>query len=195
MAAPPRSFDTPAVAARLVSGTALCAFDRDLLEVVAWNEEAERVTGIRREHALGRPCWAVLGGRSDDGTLVCHRGCSGARLARSGWPLAPQALSIRTETGRRRVAVETVSCGDVIVHLFRPAPKAERPAPSPRVSLSPRRLEVLRLLGQGMRVRAIAARLGIREATARNHVHGLLVDLGAHSQLEAVSRGRAHGLI
>ena len=190
--------DTRGVSFRLRSGTALCAFDGKL-EVVAWNEAAEELTGVREREALGRPCWAVLAGTAPDGSLVCHGGCSGARLARKGWPLAPQTLNIKTAHGPRRVTVETVALRrdreQLIVHLFRPAPKREQRPRQRAVALTPRRLQVLRLLGEGMSVRRMARRLGLREATVRNHVHGLLVDLDAHSQLEAVAKGRDAGLI
>jgi DNA-binding NarL/FixJ family response regulator len=126
---------------------------------------------------------------------VCHRGCSGARLARDGWPLRPQTLTIKTAAGRRRVAVDTVTAGDVVVHLMRPAPEPDPRDRIPSVRLTPRRLQVLRFLADGMSVRRIASRMGVRESTARNHVHALLLDLDAHSMLEAVSRGRSEGLI
>jgi DNA-binding CsgD family transcriptional regulator len=195
---PQLPFDTRAVPVRLRSGTPLCAFDGNL-QVVAWNVAAEELTGIREREALGRPCWAVLAGTDDHGALVCHRGCSGARLARNDWPLGSQTLNIKTANGRRRVAVETVTLrrdrDQLIVHLFRPAPRREqRPRRSP-VRLTPRRLQVLKLLAGGLSVRKIARRLGIRETTVRNHVHGLLVDLDAHSQLEAVAKAREHGLL
>jgi PAS domain S-box-containing protein len=198
MARHPPPFDTRGVSFRLRSGTALCAFDGNL-EVVAWNEAAEKLTGLRQREALGRPCWAVLAGTADDGSLVCHRGCSGARLACKGWPLGPQTLNIKTARGRRRVRVETVALRrdeeQLIVHLFQPASKRRPPPRQRAMALTPRRLQVLRLLGEGLSVRRIACRLGLREATVRNHVHGLLVDLDAHSQLQAVAKGRDAGLL
>lgn len=183
---------------RLRSGTALCAFDANL-EIVAWNEAAEELTGVREREAVGRPCWAVLCGTTDDGSLVCHRGCSGARLARTGWPLGPQTLNIKTARGRRRVTLETVTLRregeQVIVHLFRPDDGGNQRPRRRTVTLTPRRLQILHLLGEGVPVRRIARRLDLREATVRNHVHGLLVDLDAHSQLEAVAKGREQGLV
>jgi DNA-binding NarL/FixJ family response regulator len=62
-------------------------------------------------------------------------------------------------------------------------------------TLTERQLEVLRLLGEGIRARGIAGRLGLAEATVRNHIHAVLQELEAHSQLEAVYQARAGGLI
>lgn len=56
------------------------------------------------------------------------------------------------------------------------------------VKLSTRQREVLGLLAEGLSPRLIAARLGIKETTTRNHIQGLLHRLGCHSQLEAVAR-------
>jgi DNA-binding CsgD family transcriptional regulator len=194
-----RAPDTRRVQPRLRSGSALCAFGSDL-DVVAWNEAAERLTGVRAREALGRPCWAVLRGTGDDGSLVCHQGCSGARLARNGWPVAEQFLTISTTQGRRRVAVETVTArherSAVTIHLLRPAPRTAVPARAPEaVSLSPRRREVLGLLSEGLSARAIAARLRTRESTVRSHIHGVLVELDAHSQLQAVAKARRLGWV
>ncbi len=61
--------------------------------------------------------------------------------------------------------------------------------------LSPRQGEILALLGQGIVVRDIAARLGLCETTVRNHIKTMLRRLGCHSQLEAVARAREWGLL
>jgi DNA-binding CsgD family transcriptional regulator len=185
--------------ARIRSGTPLCAFDADL-QVVAWNEAAEGLTGIPACEALGRPCWSVLRATADDGSLVCHKGCSGARLARQDWPVGEQILNISTVRGRRRVAVETLTAragaSFLAVHLFRPAPAAVvRPKRTKAVALTARQLEVLGLLAEGLPVQAIASRLGRHESTVRSHVHGVIVELDAHSQLEAVAKARRRGLV
>lgn len=53
--------------------------------------------------------------------------------------------------------------------------------------LSARQQEVLELLADGVPAREIAARLGLAEATVRNHIRLILRKLGCHSQLEAVA--------
>ncbi|KQW48823.1 hypothetical protein ASC77_08820 [Nocardioides sp. Root1257] len=54
-------------------------------------------------------------------------------------------------------------------------------------SLAPRELEVLTLLYQGVRVDAIARRLGLSVATVRSQVRAILRKLDARSQLSAVA--------
>jgi DNA-binding NarL/FixJ family response regulator len=61
--------------------------------------------------------------------------------------------------------------------------------------LSPRQREVLALLADGMRAREIGAKLGLSEATVRNHIRGILHRLECHSQLQAVARARERALL
>jgi DNA-binding NarL/FixJ family response regulator len=62
-------------------------------------------------------------------------------------------------------------------------------------NLTPRQLEVLRLLGEGLETQEIAARLGIAEETARNHIRALLRAIGARSRLEAVLMSQRSGVL
>ena len=52
--------------------------------------------------------------------------------------------------------------------------------------LTCREREVLVRLVRGEETGAIAARMGIRPATARSHIQNMLAKLGVHSRLEAV---------
>lgn len=64
-----------------------------------------------------------------------------------------------------------------------------------QVALTPRELDVLRLLSTGLGATLIAREMGISVHTCRGHVKSLLVKLDAHSQLEAVAKAVRHGLI
>jgi len=61
--------------------------------------------------------------------------------------------------------------------------------------LTPRELEVLRLLGEGRDPRCIAKELGVSLHTCRGYVKGILAKLDAHSQLEAVVIATRAGVI
>jgi len=61
--------------------------------------------------------------------------------------------------------------------------------------LTPRELEVLRLLAGGANTRVAAEQLRVSPATIRNHVQNLLGKLGVHSRLQAVAYANAHGLV
>jgi DNA-binding CsgD family transcriptional regulator len=61
--------------------------------------------------------------------------------------------------------------------------------------LTPRQLEVLKLLAGGCSTDRIADRLQLSKETVRNHIRNVLRRLGAHSRLEAVARARALGII
>jgi PAS domain S-box-containing protein len=62
-------------------------------------------------------------------------------------------------------------------------------------SLTPREIEVLRLLATGANTRMAAERLKVSPATVRNHVQNLLGKLGVHSRLQAVAYANANGLL
>jgi PAS domain S-box-containing protein len=182
-------------AAKYRSGDALFAFDANLT-VVSWNRAAEELIGVSADEAVGRHCWEVLGGHDERGNLACHRGCSTARLAREGWPVPRQGLLIRALEGERAVDVSTVTVNDSDRPLFLHVMIPHREAPPPMDGLlTPRQQEVLRLLADGVPAKVIAARLGIAQATARNHIHAILVALDAHSQLEAIAEARRLQLV
>lgn len=177
------------------SGEAMMAFDA-ALRVLEWNEAAVELTGIPADDALGRRCWEVLRAADERGSLVCHAGCSYARLAREGWQVPTRKLWTRTRDGKRLLSVTTVTVREgaepVFLHLMRngDAPCEEVEDERPSLTLTARQQQVLSLLAEGVPAKAIAARLGLAQPTVRNHIRGVLVALGAHSQLEAVATAR-----
>jgi DNA-binding NarL/FixJ family response regulator len=69
----------------------------------------------------------------------------------------------------------------------------ERPGDSltaPPPHLTPRQVEVLRLLEQGRSTKQIAAELHLSTETVRNHIRRLFRALGVNSRLEAVAAAR-----
>jgi len=72
------------------------------------------------------------------------------------------------------------------------APAPLGPAP---LGLSPREVEVLRLLAAGLSNPAIAARLSLSVHTIERHVVNLYTKLGIHGQAEAATYALLHGLL
>jgi PAS domain S-box-containing protein len=64
-----------------------------------------------------------------------------------------------------------------------------------RAPLTPRQLEIVRLLAAGASTDAIASDLHISRETVRNHIRQILKALGVHSRLAAVATSRALGLV
>ena len=62
-------------------------------------------------------------------------------------------------------------------------------------ALTPRELEVLELLAEGLPNRTIAERLGISDQTVKFHVSALTGNLGAANRTDAVRRALARGLV
>lgn len=66
---------------------------------------------------------------------------------------------------------------------------------SERFGLTPREVEVLRLLADGTSTEEIMARLFVSRNTVRTHVQKVIGKLGAHSKLEAVATARREGIV
>lgn len=74
------------------------------------------------------------------------------------------------------------------------APAAEAPRDAASLGLSPRQVEVLRLLIAGHSNKVIARRLEISPSTVRTHVEALFERLGAHNRTQAVVAAARLGL-
>jgi PAS domain S-box-containing protein len=109
---------------------------------------------------------------------------------------ATDATGVLVSTVGTRVGVEISSVplmsGERVVGVF--GLLDERPDDSlaaPHPHLTPRQVEVLRLLEQGRSTKQIAAELHLSTETVRNHIRRLFRALGVHSRLEAVAAARA----
>jgi PAS domain S-box-containing protein len=103
---------------------------------------------------------------------------------------------------RREVEISSVPLrkGQRIVGVFgvvRSARIVERTVSEtkPAPTLTPRQGEVLRLLGDGLTTQQMADEMGLATETVRNHVRGVLAQLGAASRLEAVLVAHRYGLL
>jgi len=96
-------------------------------------------------------------------------------------------------------AATLAAARDFDADAFLIAAEGERawiPAPNlVEESLTPREIEVLELLAEGLPNKAIAARLGISDQTVKFHVSSICGKLGASNRTAAVRRAVRRGLI
>lgn len=109
--------------------------------------------------------------------------------------LSAGALAYLLKTVQRQELVETirrVAGGQRYIPLEVAARLAER---LPRSQLSPREVDVLKLLAQGRRNKEIAATLRLSEGTVKVHVSTILCKLGACDRTEAVTTALQRGIV
>lgn len=130
----------------------------------------------------GRPETQVvmLTSEEDDATLTAaiEAGCSG--YITKGTPGADLKAAIR-----RAHAGEALITPALLKRLL---PKLAR-REGPPFDLTPREIEILQLLAEGLSNQAIADKLVLSMRTVRNHVQNVLTKMRVHSRLEAVAAG------
>jgi len=104
---------------------------------------------------------------------------SAVLVSRAGERVAVEISAVPLMDGARVVGV---------FGLLEERPDETPTAPHPH--LTPRQVEVLRLLQQGRSTKQIAAELHLSPETVRNHVRRLFRALGVNSRLEAVAAAR-----
>jgi len=180
--------------------------------ISAWNAGAERLFGRTAIEALGQRCGLIVKGSDECGPL-CSENCTVRQAIEHRHPLGNFDLQVDTVNGRQWCNVSVLTADDYnlsrpcAVYIFRPIDLHKRleivmrefvvttRAPARDADLSPRELEVLRLLARGESSKSIGEQLHISRTTANNHVQHILQKLGAHNRLEAVRRAEHAGLI
>jgi DNA-binding NarL/FixJ family response regulator len=104
---------------------------------------------------------------------------------------------LRSAAPDRIAAALAAAAHDLVAVDAALAPEVLRPLPRARAAgdLTAREAEVLALLAEGLANKAIAARLGIAERTAKFHVESILAKLGAESRSEAIVKAARLGLV
>ena len=106
-------------------------------------------------------------------------------------------LARQADAPRLAAALQAVALGLVVIDgILADGALRTRPSAEALVEpLTPRELEVLALIGQGLSNRVLAQRLHISEHTAKFHVNAILGKLGAQTRAEAVAQGVRLGLL
>ena len=104
-------------------------------------------------------------------------------------------LDIVAEFDSRAEARESTVTADAILEAVTDDDRTDDLAdPSPE-HLTPRELDVLELIAEGLSNKAIAARLGISDQTVKFHVSSIQGKLGAANRTDAVRRAVRRGLV
>jgi len=168
------------------------ALNRDEVSILVSQSDGQ-VVGLSRAAsgllgaARNRPCWSLMHEITGAADLPCTESCVTALGSNE------RATESRRVTLRgRSFDLRCESVGDRIVTTLRP-----RPAPStgnaPR--LTPREVEVLKLLADGLEGSEIADRLGIRVGTVRTHVEHMRVNLDCRTRAALVAKGYQRGYL
>ncbi|MGU7774476.1 LuxR C-terminal-related transcriptional regulator [Burkholderia sp. MR1-5-21] len=143
------------------------------------------------DRSLATPALVLLTDDADSDWI--HEALAGGATA-----LLPRGAT----PGEIIAAIEAVAAGlcvlsaEILARLL-----AERTAPRPPASaalvemLTPRELEVLTMLAEGLGNKEIAHQLDISDNTVKFHLSSIFGKLGASSRTEAVMQGMRHGLI
>jgi DNA-binding CsgD family transcriptional regulator len=178
--------------------------------IVFWNRAAEVSLGFRARDVCGRTCAEVLTGHDERGRPICGPGCD-AIAAISNRIGGSFGVPTHTKDGRDvwlEVMTFTTNGNDsppFVIHVFHDATRTRQllrdlrqhidHSPNGEARVTPRELEILRLIAEGLGTAATAERLRVSRATVRNHVQNIFGKLGVHTRLEAVAYATRHRLL
>ncbi|HEV8395906.1 MAG TPA: response regulator transcription factor [Vicinamibacterales bacterium] len=111
--------------------------------------------------------------------------------------LLDSSIDIAGEFASADEARQSGLAADALLMALEPDPQSRRRAPPEVVEepLTPREVQVLELLAEGLANKAIADRLGISDQTVKFHVAAILGKLGVANRTEAVRVAVRRGLI
>lgn len=145
---------------------------------------------LARMHELQVPTRVVLLTASlDDGRLL-----EAFRLGACGLVLKESAPRLLVQSVRQVAAGEQTWNGKAIAGALRLVLQRERAVAAASSTLTPRELEVTRLVAAGLRNKEIAARLDITEGTVKFHLHGIYEKLRVDGRYALMSYARDHGI-
>lgn len=80
-------------------GDGAFAIDRQQ-RIVLWNDACADILGYKARDVLSRPCYEVIGGRAENGCLICRRECVLHQKASKRKPIASRDVQTKTKSGR-----------------------------------------------------------------------------------------------
>ena len=110
-------------------------------------------------------------------------------------PVTRRRLAALVRADPDIVLVAEAEAADLVVSERVIATAAPATVPQEGAALTPRELDVLRLVARGLGNKEIATELDLSTHTVKYHLAAVLAKLGVRSRTEAVSRGIRTGLL
>lgn len=164
-------------------------------DVTLWDMGWEPLTYLDRLRDLRdarQPIVALLANVTnaiESTAALLSAGVRGLLLQNSNGDVLAAALSAVT---RGMTVIASAIADSALVDTLRLSAGNDRAAPD---ALTPRELEVINLIAEGLPNKIIANQLNISEHTVKFHVNAILTKLGAQSRTEAVVRATRLGYI
>lgn len=165
---------------------------RDGAEVALWDagvDAAKTLTRLAELRTLAMPAVAVVG----DAAHVAPAIAAGARGVVLRDHVGPGIHAALAAVRSGLTVIDTELATALVPAAPAPAPEA-KPATA-KGQLTERERQVVQLLAEGLSNKLIADRLGISDHTAKFHVNGVMMKLGASTRTEAVVEAMRRGLI
>jgi two-component system, NarL family, nitrate/nitrite response regulator NarL len=171
----------------LAQNGAISVVERDGAEVALWDagvDSSKALARLGELRTLDMPVVAVVG----DQTQVAPALAAGARGVVLRDQVGPGIHAALTAVRSGLTVMDTALATSLV-----PAQPVREP--KGRGELTERERQVVQLLSEGLSNKLIADRLGISDHTAKFHVNGVMMKLGASTRTEAVVEAMRRGLI
>jgi DNA-binding NarL/FixJ family response regulator len=172
-----------------------CEVAKPDLAILAASDNVSEVVDTILRLREGHPCLGIIvvAMGSTDGLIgpVLEAGAQGFLTDAASVTDLDRAIDA---VGDGRTAVDAASVS-MVVRSFTGHGGARASRSQPDSGLTPREMDVLRLLAEGLPTVVIAERLEVSMHTARTHIKNIMMKLDVHSRLEAAAVAVRRGLV
>ena len=176
----------------LAQNGAISVVERDGAEVALWDagvDPGKTVARMSELRLLDMPVVAVVG----DPAHVAPALAAGARGVVLRDQVGPGIHAALTAVRSGLTVMDTALASSLVPSNV--PNNVSRAEPKGRGELTERERQVVQLLSEGLSNKLIADRLGISDHTAKFHVNGVMMKLGASTRTEAVVEAMRRNLI
>jgi len=167
--------------------------ERDAAEVALWDAGVDNEKALARLAEL-RPLPTLAVAMVTDQAHVAPALAAGARGVILRDQVGPGIHAALTAV-RSGLTVMDAALAETLVPAQSVRPNSSTTSGKGRGELTERERQVVQLLSEGLSNKLIADRLGISDHTAKFHVNGVMMKLGASTRTEAVVEAMRRGLI